>query len=380
MPRIVTPSELTQSLKEESRRLGFEFAGTCPAVDATGFSELCHWINSGYAGEMRYFDERRPAYAHPRHVHSPVASLLMLGTCYRGLPDRQPMVGSGRIASYALADADYHDVIRERLQRLGEHLERIAPNSSWRGVVDTAPFLEREFAQLAGLGWQGKNTLLLRKGIGSYFFLAAILTDAILEYDQPHATEHCGTCTRCLEACPTDAFVSPGVMDARRCISYLTIELRQPIPDELRPLMDDWIFGCDVCQDVCPWNRFAPNPAMDAFQCEPERVHIDLESLFDLDDDSFRIRFRRTPLWRAKRRGILRNAAIAMGNGKDPRHIATLIRALNDPEPLVRGAAVWALSRFESESARNAIAARLAIEQDPEVLKELSDGIGNQGD
>jgi epoxyqueuosine reductase len=256
------------------------------------------------------------------------------------------------------------------------------PAAKARGVVDTAPLLEREFAQLAGLGWIGKHTLLINKPAGSYFFLAALLTDQELAYDEPFAADHCGTCRACLDACPTNAFPQPYVLDATRCISYLTIELREPIPAELRGGMGEWLFGCDVCQDVCPWNqREATREATERhggrslqvaeFEPVEEMNPIDLISLFDLDDEAFRRRFRHTPLWRAKRRGILRNAAIVLGNQRAAAATSALIRGLSDPEPLIRGACAWALGQIGSLSAHAALAAQLPGEADPAVRHEV---------
>ncbi|MDG2213448.1 MAG: 4Fe-4S double cluster binding domain-containing protein, partial [Verrucomicrobiota bacterium] len=189
--------------------------------------------------------------------------------------------------------------------------------------------------------------------------------------DPVHETSHCGTCRACLEACPTDAFVGPNLLDATQCISYLTIELKEPIPVSLRKPMGDWVFGCDVCQDVCPWNRKSPMTAEPAFQPRPDLYPLDLMALFDLTDDEFRSQFRKTPLWRPRRRGILRNAAIVLGNQQHPQAIPSLIKGLNDEEPLIRGACSWALHQFAVPQARAAIAERLLIERDAVVISEL---------
>jgi epoxyqueuosine reductase len=275
------------------------------------------------------------------------------------------------VSRYAWGERDYHDVIHERLKLLAAKVHAAAPEANVRGVVDTAPLLEREFAQLAGLGWVGKNSLLLNKEFGSWFFLAALLIDLDLDYDEPHATDHCGTCRACLDACPTDAFVSPGVLDASRCISYLTIELRGPIPRELRSGMGEWLFGCDVCQDVCPWNHKAPLASEPAFAPLDDANPLALRDLFELDDDGFRRRFRHTPLWRPKRRGLLRNAAIVLGNQRDRAAIPALIRGLNDSEPLIRGACAWALGEIGGDEAREALQQRLQAEEDAAVLEEI---------
>jgi epoxyqueuosine reductase len=212
--------------------------------------------------------------------------------------------------------------------------------------VDTALLLERDFARRAGLGWFGKNTMLINKRLGSYFFLGALLLDLQLRPDPVHETTHCGTCTACLDACPTQAFPEPGLLDARRCISYLTIELRTPIPEALRAPMGDWVFGCDICQEVCPWNRKAPATAESSFRPREDLWSLDLVELLGLSEEDFRRRFRSTALTRAKRRGLLRNAAIALGNQGNPAALPALQRALDDPEPLVREAAQWAIERI----------------------------------
>ncbi len=227
-------TELTSALKTEARRLGFSLAGVCPAAAPAGLDHLNAWLAAGYAGGMSYFDDRREAYEHPRHVLDGAASIVMLAMDYRTSEPAAPHEGQGRISRYAWGAVDYHDVIHDRLKQLRRFLLARAPEAHARGVVDTAPLLERELAQSAGLGWIGKNTLLINEKAGSWFFLAALLTDVELDYDPPHETDRCGTCRKCLDACPTGALVRPRVLDARRCISYLTIELRESIPDELR--------------------------------------------------------------------------------------------------------------------------------------------------
>jgi epoxyqueuosine reductase len=225
------------------------------------------------------------------------------------------------------------------------------PDCQGRGVVDTAPLLERDFARRAGLGWFGKNTMLLNKRQGSYFFLGALLLDLELQPDPPHESSHCGTCMACLEACPTQAFVEPGLLDSRRCLSYLTIEVKGSIPDAMRPEMKEWLFGCDVCQEVCPWNRKAPPGMEPALQPRPELVAIDLMELFSLTDEEFRRRFRDTALWRTRRRGLLRNAALILGNRGDRAALPVLRKAKGDPEPVIREAAAWAIARIAALNA-----------------------------
>jgi epoxyqueuosine reductase len=365
------PAELTAALKREAGRLGFSLAGACPAVTPDGISRFQQWLDAGYAGTMDYLPRRAAAYSHPSHVLEGTRSLLLLAFNYRTAEPARAQSGHGRVSRYAWG-LDYHALIRERLAGLANFLTTRRPAARVRAVIDTAPLLEREFAQLAGLGWIGKNTLLLNTHNGSWFFLAALLTDLELAYDQPHESDHCGTCRACLDACPTGAFVDAFVLDARRCLSYLTIELRQPIPRELRPALDEWLFGCDVCQDVCPWNSKAPPSAEPRLEPLAGSTSLDLASLFELDDATFRARFRQTPLWRPKRRGLLRNAAIVLGNQRPPRALPALVRGLGDAEPLVRGACAWALGRYANESAHSALRAREAVEQDPEVRDEIA--------
>jgi len=368
------PVALTARLKTEARRLGFDLAGACPAVTPEGIHHLYRWLDAGYAGQMQYIENRAEAYRHPSNVLPDARSLLVLGAAYRTEEPITPQPGQGRISRYAWGD-DYHDVLREKLHVLCDTLRAEVPGATARGVVDTAPLLEREFAQLAGLGWVGKNTLILNKRLGSWLFLAVVLTDQVLDYDQPHTASHCGTCTACLDACPTQAFVAPYVLDARRCISYLTIELRDAIPAELRSGLGDWVFGCDVCQDVCPWNRKAPRQQTTAFMPARGMNAIDLVALFSMDEETFRATFRHTPLWRPRRRGILRNAAMVLGNTRPAEGIAALALGLRDEEPLVRGAAAWALGQYGTEPARQLLRNRLTVEADAQVRQQIESAL-----
>ena len=365
----MTPAELSQSTKALARECGFDWAGICPAVAAPGVGRFEEWLESGFHGQMDYLADRREACSHPRHVLEGVRSIVMLALRYDiqampGLP-----TGAGRVSRYAYGTRDYHDVIHGKLKDLKKRVQQLAPGAAVRGVVDTAPLLEREYAVLAGLGWQGKNTLLLSRTAGSWFFLAALLTDLEMAVDEPYSGDFCGSCTACLDACPTEALIQPNLLDATRCISYLTIELRDPVPRELRPGIGNWVFGCDVCQDVCPWNRMAGHTAVAEFEPAAELNPLSLPELFELDDARFRKRFRRTPLWRARRRGMLRNAAIVLGNQGRPQAIPALVRGLNDAEPLVRGAAAWALGRIGHS--RSALAERLEQEADATVREEI---------
>ena len=365
------PLQLSQSIKSAAKSTGFDWCGICAAVAPPGLNRFQEWLEAGFHGRMEYMERRSEAYAHPRHVLEGAKSIIMLTVGYDTQPPAKIGNAQGRVSRYAWGEADYHDLIHARLKALKKQILEWKPAASVRGVIDTAPLLEREFAVLAGLGWQGKNTLLLNKQVGSLFFLAAMLVDFELSPDPAHEASHCGTCRACLDACPTDAFVGPNILDATQCISYLTIELKEPIPVSLRKPMGDWVFGCDVCQEVCPWNRKSPRTAEPAFQPRVDLHPLELLALFDLSDDEFRSRFRKTPLWRPRRRGILRNAAIVLGNQGNPQAIPSLIKGLHDEEPLVRGACGWALHQFSTPHAKTAIAERLLVESDPAVIAEL---------
>ena len=361
---------LTEALKSEAHRLDFALVGATPAVTPHGIDRFASWLEAGYAGEMHYLPDRRDAYAHPDSILDGVKSLLMLGRGYRTIEPSPTPAGTGRVSRYSWG-RDYHDRIHDDLRLLADALRSRVPDARVRGVVDTAPLLEREFAQRAGLGWIGKNGLLLNREAGSWFFLAALLTDVELEYDSPEEADHCGSCTACLDACPTDAFVSPYVLDSRRCISYLTIELRDAVPESLREGMGDWVFGCDVCQDVCPWNHRTPTCDDTDFLPRPDSDPLPLADLFDLDEASFRKRFRGSPLWRARRRGLLRNAAINLGNHPTAEGEQALAKGLIDAEPLVRGASAWALGQCGTTGAIKRLTAQGAVEQEAEVRTEI---------
>ena len=366
-----SPSELTQSLKSEAVRLGFASANCTSAIDTVTMPHLENWLDAEMYGEMEYMQTRREAYRHPRSVMESVVSVVVLTLPYQTVSPITEKPLSGRIARYAWGLGDYHDLIHKRLKQLCKFAQSLDTEIVTRGVVDTAPLLEREFAQHAGVGWAAKNTMVISRDIGSYFFLSALLINQPLDYDAPMVVDHCGTCTACLDACPTDAFVSPRVLDATKCISYLTIEHRSPIDTSLRPMMGDWILGCDVCQEVCPWNRKPAAIGELAFQPLTDHNPLSLVKLFDLTDEEFRTRFRKTPLWRPKRRGILRNAAIALGNEANPDSVEALSKGLRDEETLVRGASAWALRQIDDPQAKGILCQREDFEDDAYVLSEI---------
>lgn len=351
-------SSLSLLVKNLAREFGFELVGIAPAVRAGTWEQLDDWLDRGFAGQMHYLERRRHAYQHPEHVLPVVRSVVMLGlvygsgglNCTRG-EKASPQLAPAfpKIARYAQGSRDYHEVIREKLKQFSNALHQIQPGCRTRGVVDTAPLLERDFARLAGLGWFGKNTLLINKQLGSELFLAALLTDLELDPDEPHQTQHCGSCTRCLDACPTNAFVEPYVLDATKCISYLTIELRNaPIPMELRPGMDGWLFGCDVCQTVCPWNRKAPATRVEDFRPDPQLSDRTLSDWLTITQEDFERVYSRTPLARPGWQGVVRNACIAAAQTHDARLLPSLKQLTNHPDAVIRDAASWALDRIGS--------------------------------
>jgi epoxyqueuosine reductase len=343
---------LEDRLKRRAQELGFELVGIAPAKPADGLERLREWLNCGFAGEMKYMHRQASECRDPSSVFPGVRSVVMVGMSYK--PAEEPVADefvskTGKVARYARG-ADYHDVLRARLGELLCWVQGEVPGAGGRGVVDTAPLLERDFARRAGLGWFGKNTMLIDRRLGSYFFLGALLLDIDLESDSPHSTSHCGTCTACLDACPTSAFVEPGVLDSRRCLSYLTIELRRHVPEEMRMAMNEWLFGCDICQEVCPWNRKAPSGKEAALASRGDLEAIDLVELFTMSEETFRQRFKGTALWRARRRGLLRNAALILGNRRDRKVLAVLETAANDHDEVIREAARWAIERIREHA------------------------------
>lgn len=352
--------ELTERLKLEAARLGFDRVGIAPAVTPLGYPHFLRWLEEGRAAGMGYLEAHEPARSHPSSILDGVRSVVMVSVVY-GTGDRhrraaEPEPTVGKVAQYAQR-ADYHRVLWDKLGALLEWLRGERPDARGRAVVDTAPLLERDYARLAGLGWIGKNTMLIDRRLGSFTFLGAMLTDVELAYDVPHAANHCGSCTRCLDACPTDAFVGPYQLDSRKCISYWTIEHRGAIPAPEADQLHGWVFGCDVCQDVCPWNRKAPPGRMAELDPRPEWADPDLvEWLLD-GPDEWRARLRGSAASRAKRSGLLRNAALVLGSRRVLDAVDVLAARLDDlrEEPVVRASSAWALGQIGTENARDAL-------------------------
>jgi epoxyqueuosine reductase len=341
---------LSAAIKDQARALGFELVGIAPATEADGFDRLREWLDHGMAGEMGYMHRHAQARRHPESVLKNVRSVVMVGISYHASKhdaDHVNDASKGRVAQYARG-ADYHVVIKEKLNELLSWIQERVPKTSGRAVVDTAPILERDFARRAGLGWFGKNTMLIHPRLGSYFFLGALLLDLDLPPDRAFEKSHCGTCTACLDACPTDAFPRPGELDARRCISYLTIELRSSIPVDLRSGIGEWIFGCDICQEVCPWNRKTPLGDDPDLGNRSDLAALDAIQILELSEAEFRARFRDTALWRAGWAGLRRNAIIVLGNTAGEESMPALERAAADPDAMVSEAARWAVRCIRS--------------------------------
>ncbi len=336
--------DLKQNIKDKARQLGFILTGVTLPDPPPHYSTFENWLAQGRHGKMDYLaaERSRARRADPKQILPECKSILVLVTPYDPpLPMREGL--GARVASYARG-ADYHDVLPARMKELVQFIEeQVGGPVKNRWYTDTGPILERDLAQRAGIGWIGKNTCLIHPKQGSYFFISEILLDLELEPDPPFVTDHCGACTRCIEACPTQCILPDRTLDAARCISYLTIELKDDIPLELRGKMGDWVFGCDVCQMVCPWNRFAPegDPAFSEEEPPPS-----LTEELTLTPRAFNQRFERNPVKRAKRRGYLRNVAVALGNTGDLRALPVLQNALNDEEPTIREHAAWAIEQI----------------------------------
>ncbi|WP_435016728.1 tRNA epoxyqueuosine(34) reductase QueG [Tundrisphaera sp. TA3] len=345
---------LADRLKAEARRAGFDLVGIAPAVAPPGHGRYLDWLERGHAAGMGYLERHAAPKVHPRHVLEGVRSVVMVGLIY-GHPAPGPTGPTGgKVARYARG-GDYHEILWRKLGELLDWLRAESPGVVGRAVADTAPLLERDFAQMAGLGWIGKNTCLIDRRAGSFTVLGALLVDLPLRYDEPLAANHCGTCTRCLDACPTDALVAPYQLDARRCISYWTIEHKGPIPDEAAGSLGDWAFGCDICQDVCPWNRKAPPGREPGLDARPEWEDPDLIDWLDAEPAAFARSLKGTALARTKRSGMVRNAALVLGGKRLPAAVPSLIARLGDADPVVRGASAWALGRIGDASAAPAL-------------------------
>jgi epoxyqueuosine reductase len=368
-----------QIVADAAHAAGFPLVGCAPVGPLPVAERFRGWLAEGRAGEMQYLARRPERRLDPRVQFPWARSLVCVGFPYRPPP---PPPGDwratlrGRIAAYA-AGPDYHRTVRARLDGLAESLAGRFPGSRHLAYVDTGAILEREWARRAGIGWIAKNTLVLHRHAGSYFFLGELVTD--LELDPvPLPADHCGTCMRCVVACPTGALEQGYTMEPRRCISYLTIEHRSAIPTALRPAIENWVFGCDVCQEVCPWNGDAIGDATRATD-DPEAAWLApaLDELVRLDARAFTARYGGTAVTRTGRRGLVRNAAVALGNTGNPDAVPPLVEALADADPLVRGHAAWALGRLGGATARTTLERARRREPSAEARAEIEAALAN---
>ena len=361
---MVSSGEISKLAKQAAREAGFDLAGIAGVRDFPELDRFPDWIAAGYAGEMKYMEGRDEAgrlkRASLRHVVPWARSVIVCAINYNTAQPYSTQVHDperGWISRYAWSREDYHEAVTKRL-RIVEQKLREAVSTGYlvastqakqelqtRCYVDTGPLVERVYAKYAGVGWIGKNTCILNQKLGSWLFLGVILTSLELEPDLP-APDRCGTCTRCIQACPTDALIAPYQLDSNKCISYLTIEKRGAIPEVMREGMGRHIFGCDICQDVCPWNRKAPATNESEFQPRPELVNPALDWLANMSDENFRQTFRGSPVHRAKLSGLRRNTIIAMGNSGEQEFAPMLQKLAVDNDPVVGEAANWALGKL----------------------------------
>jgi epoxyqueuosine reductase len=371
-------ADLLSELRKRAAHLGFNRVGVSIARPAHRLDAYLRWIKKGCHGEMGYMvrADRVERREKPQIILPELQSIISVGLTYSTRqvpPEIAADPGRGRISNYAWG-VDYHDLMTPRLEELAAWLRDLDPQAKSRVYVDTGAILERDHAETAGLGFTGKNTMLIAPRNGSWFFLGEILTTLKLPPTPPARMPSCGSCHRCLDACPTQAFPAPYELDARRCISYLTIELKGWIPRELRPLMGNWIYGCDVCQEVCPFNRFAEPTAEPGFQpADIDSVAPPLLYILTLDNETFKERFRNSPIKRIKRGRLLRNACVAAGNWGDRSAVPALAKLLQDPDPILRGHAAWALRQIDDRQAKVEIARALTFEQEGPVIRELAD-------
>jgi epoxyqueuosine reductase len=337
-------TELKRQLVEFAREVGFDSCRVATCAPPPHANEFRDWLRDGAAGEMGYMSRGEEKRCDPEKILPGARSIVVLALNYfQGEQSRQSRTAAkGRIARYAWGE-DYHDLIAAKLKRVDSFLSGFGGEQ--KCYVDTGPILERDYAAQAGIGWHGKSTMLLDQRLGTWFFLAEVLTTLELPPDPP-ARDRCGKCERCITACPTGAITAPHRVDARRCISYLTIELKGLIPLELRPLIGNRIFGCDDCLDACPWNRFAHVSRETAFAARKSTIGFSLRDYFRLTEPEFRNHFRNSPIKRIKRRGFLRNVCVALGNVGTVEDLPALEKAAADPEPLIAEHAEWAIERI----------------------------------
>jgi epoxyqueuosine reductase len=350
-------TQLEEVIRQAAQGAGFELAGIAAVSEFPELARFPDWISAGRAGEMKYLESRdengKLRRASLRSVFPWARSVVVCAVNYNTAQPYSTHVnkpGHGWISRYAWSREDYHESLLRRVREVETKLKEIVGiETQTRSYVDTGPLVERVYAKYAGVGWIGKNTCVINQKLGSWFFLAVIVTSIELTPDLP-APDRCGTCTRCIKACPTQALVAPYELDSNKCISYLTIEKRGSIPEEMRAGMGQQVFGCDICQDVCPWNRKAAPSEKPEFQPREGLVNPALAWLAEISEEEFREKFRGSPIKRTKRTGLRRNALIAIGNSGDRNLLAVAERAQLDPDPVVADAARWAKQQLASRN------------------------------
>jgi len=348
-----SPNETKAELLRRAAAIGFDSCRIAPAAAPRHREQFHAWLESGFAAEMDWIGRGAEKRSDPQKVLPSARSVIVLALNYWQGEEEKEAGGreNGRIARYAWGD-DYHELMEKKLRELDSFLT--AAGGQQKFYVDTGPVLERDFAAEAGIGWHGQSTMLLNRQLGTWFFLAEIFTTLELPFDPPQVAR-CGSCTRCIDACPTGAITAPHRLDSRRCISYLTIELKGSIPVELRPMIGDRIYGCDDCLDACPWNRFAQVSREAAFSARPAVTQMRLRDFLALDEEQFRNMFRGSPIRRVKRRGFLRNVCVALGNVGTREDLPALVNAARDHEPLVAEHAVWAIAQIKDRYRRQLV-------------------------
>ena len=367
---MTTVIEKTLQIERFAKELGFDGFGVTRDVSAKSIKKYKNWLSLGYEGEMSYMRRNVEKRSDLDLVLSDVKSVVCLRTNYLTADKGMEFIHDkehGDISLYSLNE-DYHDVLVQRHQNLEKKIKEEFNGCRTKPYVDTGPILEKPLAKNAGLGWIGKHTNLVTEGVGSYYFLSEILVDAVMEPSEP-SLDKCGTCRSCIDICPTQAIVAPYVLDSRKCISYLTIELKGVIPVEFRKAMGNHIYGCDDCQIVCPWNSFAVKTDEDSFRARDGSFQ--LIELMSLNDEVFRKRFKKSPIKRTKRRGLLRNVAVALGNSGNLSAVGPLINALSDHEPLIRAHAIWALGELLGKKALPIFNKTLTNEEEDIVKNEI---------
>jgi epoxyqueuosine reductase len=346
--------DMADHVKQAAHDAGFELSGIAQLGDHPDLGYFSEWIGAGHAGDMKYLESKDDSghlkRASVTNTFPWARSVVVCAINYNTSPPysvKEHKSNEGWISRYAWGKEDYHDAVLRRLRLVEDALRAAAPEVITRCYVDTGPIVERVYAKYAGIGWIGKNTCILNQQLGSWLFLGVILTSLSLPPDLP-AADRCGTCTRCIDACPTNAFIGPHELDATRCISYLTIEKRGSIPDDLREGTGRHVFGCDICQDVCPWNRKSPVTRATEFQPRAGLVNPALDWLANMTDEEFREKFRGSAIKRAKRSGLRRNAVIAIGNSGDQEFVPTLENLKADDDPMVAESAQWALAKLQN--------------------------------